>query len=142
MSIDSTKASTHSALGFTYHCQGFFERAIECYHAALSYDADDSLTTELLKRAIKEFFEADAAALLDEARSDEIVFDPTPPPQLLVSTPSQFDAGAAHASNDTHAAIAMDSPTRFTMQSQLRQSPSSPGSMAQSDTSMMMSDSE
>lgn len=47
-------ASTYAALGFTHHLAGKVHEAIVNYHQALSLRPDDTLTAELLTRALEE----------------------------------------------------------------------------------------
>jgi len=52
--VNAECASTHSALGFTWHCMGDVHSAIQCYHRALGIRADDNFTNEMLSRALKD----------------------------------------------------------------------------------------
>jgi anaphase-promoting complex subunit 6 len=47
------KASTYTAMAFTYHLLGNFDTAINYYHKALGICPEDTLTTEMLERALK-----------------------------------------------------------------------------------------
>jgi anaphase-promoting complex subunit 6 len=47
------KASTYTAMAFTYHLLGNFDAAINYYHKALGICPEDTLTTEMLERALK-----------------------------------------------------------------------------------------
>eukprot|EP01125_Pyxidicula_operculata_P000149 TRINITY_DN1020_c2_g1_i1.p1 TRINITY_DN1020_c2_g1~~TRINITY_DN1020_c2_g1_i1.p1 ORF type:complete len:591 (-),score=102.40 TRINITY_DN1020_c2_g1_i1:79-1851(-) len=48
-------AGTYCALGFTHHLMGNTDEAIELYHQALGIDPDDSLASDMLRRALNEF---------------------------------------------------------------------------------------
>lgn len=48
------KASTHAALGFTYHLTGNLHRAIEYYHQALGLKSEDTFATAMLSNAFDE----------------------------------------------------------------------------------------
>ncbi|KAF0694440.1 Aste57867_14695 [Aphanomyces stellatus] len=56
LALCPTKASTHFALGFTYHMQGNLKSAIDSYHTALSYDPEDPIAGHMLDEALKEMF--------------------------------------------------------------------------------------
>ena len=47
-------ASTYTALALTYHLMAQFDKAINLYHKALGIAADDTLTAEMLDRALKD----------------------------------------------------------------------------------------
>jgi len=56
------KASTYTALAFTHHLMGNFDNAINFYHKALGIFPDDTLTTEMLERALKDAAENSLAS--------------------------------------------------------------------------------
>jgi anaphase-promoting complex subunit 6 len=52
--INPKSASSYTALGFAYHLTGGFKDALDCYHKASYLKSDDSLTTELIAKAIQD----------------------------------------------------------------------------------------
>ena len=62
------KASTHAALGLTYHMRGLpgdLDRAILMYHGALGLVPEDTITFELLNKALKESGEGSSVRFAD-----------------------------------------------------------------------------
>jgi anaphase-promoting complex subunit 6 len=46
-----------TAIGFTYHLQGEFNKAIDYYHRSLGLNPRDPFTFDMLERALREVFE-------------------------------------------------------------------------------------
>jgi len=61
LSISPHNYTIHTALGLTYHLQGEIDRAIHYYHKALSVEAKDTLTSDMLRKALQEKSEEDPA---------------------------------------------------------------------------------
>lgn len=76
--IRQGNASCYSALAFTKHLSGDIDGAIEMYHQALSRKPDDSLSTEMLNRALKESLTAVAAVETTEDSQMTESFATTP----------------------------------------------------------------
>ncbi|OQR96789.1 cell division cycle protein 16, partial [Thraustotheca clavata] len=89
--LSPKKASTHFALGFTYHLQGKLDDAIQCYHIALGYDPEDPIAIQTLDDALKDMF--DGVHLAPQAG----VFD-AEPFQSNLSTHDESKEGPSNVS--------------------------------------------
>ncbi|KDO34633.1 hypothetical protein SPRG_00695 [Saprolegnia parasitica CBS 223.65] len=69
LSLCPRKASTHFALGFTYHLGGRLDEAIQCYHTALSYDPEDPIAIQTLDDALQDLF---ASADLNQPAPNDV----------------------------------------------------------------------
>ena len=66
LSLDPKNGSTHSALAFTHHLAGNLDVAIDTYHRALALRPDDTLSAEMLSKALEEVFaEGGSFSVLD-----------------------------------------------------------------------------
>ncbi|TMW64876.1 hypothetical protein Poli38472_009043 [Pythium oligandrum] len=77
--LSPRNASIHAALGFTHHMKGNLEEAIECYHAALAFNPEDSLAGEMITVAFDESLSA--------SRTIQHSLPPPPPPDTAVKRP-------------------------------------------------------
>lgn len=57
LTINSKNPSTFTSLGFAYHLNGEFRKALNCYHKASFLKNEDSLTEELVSRALNDINE-------------------------------------------------------------------------------------
>ena len=46
------EASIYTSIGIVYHLDGDYFKAIDYYHKALSISSEDSITTELISKAV------------------------------------------------------------------------------------------
>jgi anaphase-promoting complex subunit 6 len=57
LTINSKNPATYTALGFAYHLKGEFRNALNCYHKASFLKNEDSLTEELVAKALNDINE-------------------------------------------------------------------------------------
>ena len=67
------RASTYTALGYTCHLQGDYDKAIEHYHQALGLRPSDTFASEMLRRALEDAIEMGDAWMAPYPVDDQTV---------------------------------------------------------------------
>jgi tetratricopeptide (TPR) repeat protein len=91
-SLRPDKYSTYSALAFTYQLMGDTSTAVEYYHQALSVQADDPFSTEMMNRALQD-------AISTTLRVSDTVEEPHPVAKAQVTSVRKNPFPATVSSN-------------------------------------------
>ncbi|GAX10285.1 anaphase-promoting complex subunit 6 [Fistulifera solaris] len=93
------KGSAYAALAFTKHLTRQLDEAIQLYHQALSFKADDAFSTEMLQRALQEQLEESSSiSQIPKHTNDDSSFLMRSTPQR--KTPKEEDGSAMMMSMD------------------------------------------